>query len=423
MTAAAPAIETAGTRAPPTAAEGLRSTLADRWILAFLIAGFLFRLGIGIGIHHHFRDANPPHLWQGTDEANYYSYGKKAADLLKSDGWNAFLEAPPSADYFNWMFFKYTGLVLAVVGDSPFALRLLSILFSIAGILLFLAALPASFSGKFQRRFFAALLCLFPSFAFWSALAIKEGTILFLTGLFCWGLARLWKRPTPWPALAFAAVVCVGLGCFRIWAGIGFFLIAAAVLMLCHPGRPKALYLLPAAMAVLVALWFIPSIQLLICKHAFGWETTYIHGWKLNRKHKLKPLKHQRVQPPAIERISLLEDTDLSIPVKVFLAWLLPLPGLPRDNALAVMSGFENVLFLGLFFLAYAGARRKLSSLEKLWLGLGLLILLAAFLVGTRLGTIYRTKMASLPFIVYFAACALPGALDSVRRLASKRVG
>ena len=389
---------------------GLRSLLSDRWILVLLLVGLLLRVGIGLGLHHHFRNANPPHVWQGTDEALYYTCGKRSAEFLKSDGWKAFIEAPPRPEYLNWVFFKYTGLILYAAGDSPLALRVISVVLEMAGIALLLGAFAPRFERRSQRLFFTGLLCFFPSFAFWSALAIKEGAILFLTGLLCLGMTRFWKHATPWPALVLAAGICLALGSFRIWAGIGFFLLIASILLIRHPGRPKLLHVVPMVLTVIVGLWFIPSVQFLLTRHILGWET------------KIMPIRKQ-VEPdsPAIDRLGSLEGGTFSIPVKAALAWVLPVPGVPGDNALVSLSGFENVAFLGLCLLAYAGMRRKLAPLEWMWLFMGLMILAMAILFGTDLGTIYRSKIAALPFIAYFAACALPRALDSVRDHARTR--
>jgi len=404
-----PALLSKRTNDVPDATLGLRSIFRDRWIITLLTLGFLFRLAIAVGLHIHFQHANPAHLWSGTDEATYYTFGLNSANLLKSDGWNAFLQSPPASAYFNWLFFKYTGLTLYVFGDSPMVLRLLSIVFGMLGTVFFLFAFAASLPLQIQRRFFVALMCLFPSYAFWSALAIKEGLISMLTGLFCWGLACFWSKTKPWPVLAWTAVLCMCLGSLRIWAGLAFFCVTAPVILLAHPAKPKPLYLLPLGFAVLAALWMTPHVQLII---------TNMLGWEMD-----PALKYYYKRFNFFENRSFLDGQHYPMPMKVALAFLLPLPLFSAGSLLMTLGSIENCFFLVLVCLATAGIFQKISCPELIWLGMMLIIILVAITFGTSLGTIYRDKMASLPFIAYFAACALPHSLDSFRcifRLRSK---
>ena len=390
----------------PENAENLASFFKDRWICLILAAGLIIRIAVAFGLHEHFQDAEPPHVWPGTDEAVYYHYGVLSAKALREQGWQPFIESAPPPHHFNWMHYKYTALVLYATENSVFVLRILSIFFALAAVVFYLGAFSRALPDRKQRLVFVAMLCLLPSFAFWSALAVKEGVLLFLTALLCWGISKFWYRSTPWPALAWTALWCLVLGCFRIWAGIGFFVVAVPVLLLAHPGRPSLRIALPLTLALLASLWLLPNVQTLIgmfLLHSEKEQITGISNPEFNifeRAHLMEDIQLFWLAPDDGEHFPVI--------VKMLLAWVLPLPGLSSGSTLLTFAGFENVLFLLLSAMALFRVGSKLSQIEWIWLGFFLVLFATTTIIGANLGTIYRNKAMTLPFLTYFALTALP---------------
>lgn len=391
----------------PENAGNFASFFKDRWICLILAAGLIMRIAVAFGLHEHFRDAHPAHLWPATDEATYYEYGLRSSELLRDKGWHAFIDSPPQPEYFNWAHFKYTGLVLYVAGGSPFTLRLLSILFYMTGVIFFCRSLGCSLPGKRELYLYTAILTLLPSTIFWSSLAIKEGMIFLLIGLLCWIMAREWSRPKPWIGLSAMALVCLILGAFRIWAGLACFGVSATFLLFFHPGRPALPVLLVISGVIVIVMNLIPNVQLLIANDLIGRKPDL-------RMLMYAPTLHLR------ESIFLLEGHTYPFLIKSVVAWILPLPLISDRSTMMRLAGIENIFILALTVLAVKGACRKLSRMEISWLCLGTIILLIGITFGTNLGTVYRTKGAIVPFLAYFAACGLPALLKKMEPLARR---
>ncbi len=389
-----------GLRPRPIGPSPFQRIFADRWLIGLLLAGLALRLILAIGLHEHFRNATPPHLWPNTDEAAYFEYGLKTANALQTGGWEAFFKAPPSTKYVNWMIYKYSGIVLYLSNGSPLALRILSALFSMAAVLLFAVSLGRFLSEPLQIRFLVGVLSLLPSTAFWSALAIKEGILSFLTALLCVIVVTLWAKPRPWPCLACSGLICLILGSFRIWSGVSFFVIILVALLLLHPGKPPRPASCILMLLLLGSVWFVPNVQTLIRQFVF-----------------LQNPEPYPIFDPNFEfgeRISLLENNTYPFPIKPVLAWLLPLPFLPTDSALMKMAGIENLAILFISMLAVRGVLKKLAPVETIWFGMAITSIVVATFLGVNLGTIYRNKSTALPFLIYFSALVLPMFLKKI---------
>ena len=374
--------------AKPVASRHLRRAVL--WILA---GGFLLRLLIAFGLHEHLRDANPPHLWPQTDEVVYFDYGLKAAETLEQKDWPAFIDSTPSMKNYNWMHYRYTGLLLFLFDGSPLALRLTSSILAIAGILLFVRTFQHALSEQ-QLLFFSAMLAWLPSFAFWSALAIKEGVMLFLTAGLCWGIRHFWRKGTLLACLAWMSAVCLIIGGFRIWTGLGFFCAAVPLILLTHPGRPSLPAALVLTFAIMGSLWFIPNVHRLICEFVL----------------------HQSPDDTSIsnpefeftERSQDLQGWHFPAYLKPFCAWVLPLPDAFTHSTLMKLASVENLLFLALTVLTIAALWQRHPPLEWIWIAFMAVLIVTAVVLGSNLGTIYRNKSAALPFLAYFAALGIP---------------
>ena len=157
---------------------------------------------------------------RGTDETTFLERARSLLDspLTGSESIQAF-----TSEFHVWLF----ALQLRIPDFPEFAMRLLQVGISVAGLLLLLAAVYDLAGGR-AAGIAAWLTMLEPSSIFFSSFLHKEPFMLFGAGLVAFGGARLWHRRDPHALLLMAAGGSVATVA-RPYAGAMLFVAIAAI--------------------------------------------------------------------------------------------------------------------------------------------------------------------------------------------------
>lgn len=309
--------------------------------------------------------------------------------------------------------FTLLGFMMLLVGPNIIAVFLIGAPMSAAAAYVFYRAYESVAPDAASRRRFATLMFLFPSFVFWSVFLGKDVWIILFLGCATLALIRVLEAVTPGRLLVLAS--CVYL-VFLMRSHVGGPLALAVGAALCFrqmPLRGPALYLKPVLHVAVTpgGMLFVLYFVLLSALSHAGITSLNLDAiaTRAYAAHIGFALTQGGAALPQVMQEPTVSEALKFVPIGLATFFFRPFVW-EAHNAIAFVSGVENLVFLGICIVRaptlWQAIRRLRGSPFMVYLLVFITLTSIALSFEWNLGATQRHRAMVLPFV--FMVLALP---------------
>lgn len=330
-------------------------------------------------------NANAPHLQEYLkDTKNWHEQTGEWLNLIKVKNFNYFNS--------NRLVTRFNAIVMLFSQGNIFVHVVFMCFLGLLGGIAIYRALVQYYKGK--ELFLLAFIFLLPGVLFWQSGVLKEGLLIFFTGIFLFNYLNIYKNPTPWLSILYTIIALYFIILCKYYIAIALAPGIIAYTWYCLAGKNNAGYkfaytFLGLATALTILLYLLPQynpLKMLVDKRDEAIKSAVFGEAK-------EILFVNRVDPyPAniVQTIpQVLKNTFLE-PLKI------------TTSPLILLSTLENLLIIALLLFFIIRVQRKIESPAIFWFLVSYALILL-FIIGFTTpvsGGIVRYKTAAIPFLL-----------------------
>lgn len=330
-------------------------------------------------------NANAPHLQEYLkDTKNWHEQTGEWLNLIKVKNFNYFNS--------NRLVTRFNAIAMLFSQGNIYVHVVFMCFLGLLGGIAIYRALIQYYKGK--ELFLLAFIFLPPGVLFWQSGVLKEGLLIFFSGIFFFNFLNIFKRPRPWLSIVYTAIALYFIVLCKYYIAIALAPGIIAYTWYNLAGKTNAGYkfaytFLGLATALTISLYLLPQynpLKMLVDKRDEAIKSAVFGEAK-------EILFVNRVAPyPA--------NVAQTIPQVLKNIFLEPLK--ITSSPLILLSTLENLLIIGLLLFFIIRAQRKTESTAIFWFLVSYALILL-FIIGFTTpvsGGIVRYKTAAIPFLL-----------------------